>query len=236
MLFIYIHMTNQFKNYNSIAKLSKYSDSFFIAFLTLIDLFMFALVEKFLKEFWVIRETSEKSFKMFMGMVDDNQNEVILVDQSMNLLFINKKFEAEMGRLIQNSFPTQLKEFVHENSLDTFKTQISDVIKNQEPCSTTVYFLKKHRDGTGNIGDKDANVTLLSSGKLPRVNLIYYNKLVEYTAYPWSKSFQYFTNFLTYVSCINLVLYSSINMLNLSSSYQDPNLGHLIYGSTNSTF
>lgn len=118
-----------------------------------------------MKEFWIIRETAEKSFRMFHSIIDDFHNEVLILDESLNIIYSNHKFEEAMKRLIKDSFPNHLKDFIHENSYDIFKEELADCIKNKKSLNSTVYLLKKKEELKDKIGNKDANVTLLSSGK-----------------------------------------------------------------------
>jgi shikimate kinase len=131
------------KQLDNCLKLSEYSDILAILVMISIDLFVFLHIEKVLKEFWVIRETSQKSFKTFYSIFDNNHRGKFIVDDSMTLLYLNKNFEETMKRLIGRSFPTQLKEFIHENSYDTFKENIIESRKQWKFQCTTVFLLKK---------------------------------------------------------------------------------------------
>lgn len=66
------------------------SFSIALTYIILIHTFVFAVVEKLMKEHWVIRETAEKSFRTFLSMVDDNPREIFVVDSNFHLLYINK--------------------------------------------------------------------------------------------------------------------------------------------------
>lgn len=104
---------------------------------------MFSIFEKLLKEFWVIRETSEKSFRIMLSLAHDNHNEILVVDESLNVIFSNARFENIMKKLIDNTNPRHIKEFVHENSLESYKEKLLTVIKTQTPCNSTVHLWNK---------------------------------------------------------------------------------------------
>ena len=114
-----------------------------------ISTFIFAVLEKLLKEFWVIRETSEKSFRAFLSVMRDCQEAKVIIDESLNIKFYNKKFEEIMKNLINNSHPNSMKESVHENSIDKFKQSIHICIKKQENSCSTVIFLNKNKETQG---------------------------------------------------------------------------------------
>ena len=164
LLFMTVHMYTPVKDLQSVAKLTKYTDSLCIALFTLLDLVVFALLEKVMKEFWVIRETTEKSFRMFHSMIDENNKEIFIIDEGMNLIYMNQHFESTVKRLIKDEFPTQLKDFIHENSYDSFRDQLLESIKDRKEWASTVYLLKKKESIKESTGNKDANATLLSSG------------------------------------------------------------------------
>ena len=97
---------------------------------------VYSVLEKFLKEFWVIRETSEKSFRTFHTMLNENQSETIVLsprnkssnkskDDGFDVIFSNNAFEKTMKRLINKEFPSSLKEFVHENSIENTKQKVN---------------------------------------------------------------------------------------------------------------
>lgn len=66
------------------------SFSIALTYVILLHTFIFAVIEKLMKEHWVIRETAEKSFRTFLSMVDDNPREIFVVDNNYNILYINK--------------------------------------------------------------------------------------------------------------------------------------------------
>ena len=111
--------------------------------------FVFAVIEKLLKEYWVIRETSEKSFRVFLSIMRDWQEAKVIIDESLNIKFQNRKFEEIMKKLINNSFPNSMKETIHENSFDKFKETIHLCIKKQEPTNSTVILSYKSKNTQG---------------------------------------------------------------------------------------
>ena len=55
----------------------------------LVELVIFATIEKLLKEFWVIRETDQKSFRTFMSIFNDSHYETLILSESLNVEFYN---------------------------------------------------------------------------------------------------------------------------------------------------
>jgi transcriptional regulator with PAS, ATPase and Fis domain len=80
----------------------------------LIDLTLYATLEKHSKESWVIRETTEKSFKTFLNMVDENPKEVFIIDKSGALQFINKRAQDLLLKSTKNI--TSFFDIVHKRN------------------------------------------------------------------------------------------------------------------------
>jgi len=85
------HKLNSHSAYEAIG----FSKSYLVFILTLmyvllIQAFMFAVVEKAMKEYWVIRETNEKSFKTMFNIFENTPRETIIVDANMKLMYVNK--------------------------------------------------------------------------------------------------------------------------------------------------
>ena len=143
LVVIWILNNNNLKIEETAMKLTKLTDIWIILILWIFEIILFSLIEKFLKEFWVIRETSEKSFRTFLSLIDDNYNEIFIIDRGRNLLYANKAFEDTMLLLIGERYPTSINEFVHENSFDTFQNKIDNCIKEQKKFSTNIFLIKK---------------------------------------------------------------------------------------------
>jgi hypothetical protein len=70
-----------------------------LLYIILMQTFMFSVIEKLMKEHWVIRETAEKSFRTYFNIFDDLQTEVIFVDSNLKLLWANKRFQNTIFKL-----------------------------------------------------------------------------------------------------------------------------------------
>lgn len=97
----------------------------------LIDLNLYATLEKHSKESWVIRETTEKSFKTFLNMVDENPKEVFIIDKSGALQFINKRAQDLLLKSTKNI--TSFFDIVHKRNQEKFILQVHNVIKTSHP-------------------------------------------------------------------------------------------------------
>ena len=91
----------------------------------------------------MIRETSEKSFRTFLSLIEDNYNEIFIIDKNKAILYANKAFEDSMAQLIGDRNPTYLKEFVHENSIDALENQVGICIKEQKKFITNIFLIKR---------------------------------------------------------------------------------------------
>ena len=135
----------------------------------ILEIIIFATFEKLLKEYWVIRNTNEKSFRTFMNMVTNHSDSIFIVNESLGLVYINNKFEEVMRNLIRSKYPSQLNEFIHENSYETFASKITEVIKTQESITETVNIIKNK------IVEEDAGVTQDSNATTMSFGMLFYN-------------------------------------------------------------
>jgi hypothetical protein len=55
---------------------------------------VFATGEKALKEFWVMKETSSKSFRTFLNVMNDSDTIKVVCDEKLNVIFYNEKFKT----------------------------------------------------------------------------------------------------------------------------------------------
>lgn len=139
----------------SILNLSDISQSAMIFATWLINTFIFATCEKLIKEYWVIRDTYEKSFKTFMTIVDDSASPIFILNDSWELMYANKSFGDSMLDLIKQRYPDQLSDFVHTDNFEAFKTKIQTVISDQTVLNETVNLRKikiYDKDSPNNTG------------------------------------------------------------------------------------
>lgn len=165
-LFLVIHYWNQGEKFNSIARLSTFGDSISILVNIVFSLFIFSLFEKLFKEFWVIRETNEKSFTTFHSFYEENSKETIIVNSDLKSLMMNSKCTDTLQRLIKKS-PTSLRDFIHEDSFETFREEVLKWIKEKKTSTCTVYLTKIKGSNLDPNSPKYKSPPLLAIGKLP---------------------------------------------------------------------
>jgi len=130
----------------------------------MLSLFIFSLFEKLFKEFWVIRVTNEKSLTTFHSFFKLFSKEIIIVDSDLRPAIMNSKFEDTMKRLIKK-LPTSLKNFIHENSYETFREEALKCIQENKNSTITVY-LKKTRDENIDLtSSQNSGFPLFHTGK-----------------------------------------------------------------------
>jgi hypothetical protein len=117
---------------------------------TFVSIWAFVVLEKVLKEFWVIRETSERTYFSLFNMVNNYTDEVVVVDELLKIKFSNDYFERSMDKFLSCKFPGHMKELVHEDSLERLKTEILQCIKRQKISKTFVHLTNKAKDIKGN--------------------------------------------------------------------------------------
>ena len=146
-LFVLISMhNNNMKMEESAMKPTKPSDFLMILVLCIFEIILFWIIEKFLKEFWVIRETSEKSFRTVLSLIEDNHNEIFIIDKNKSILYANKAFEDSMVKLINDRHPNHLNDFVHENSFESLENKIGVWLKEQKRFTTNIFLIKKSQN------------------------------------------------------------------------------------------
>lgn len=111
---------------------------FTLVYILVLQTFSCAVIEKLMKENWVIRETAEKSFRTFFTMIENSPRETFVVDNQMNLLYINKKFDRTVLNICQKRNPRHMKDFIGEDHLLTFKEKILSSIKSNKECSKVI--------------------------------------------------------------------------------------------------
>jgi hypothetical protein len=95
-----------------------------------------------MREFWVIRETNEKSFRTLLNIVNNGHEEVFIINERLQLQYYNNQFRKRLIGLI-GSVPHSAKEFVHTDSFESFKEKVIGSIKSQNPASITVQLIYK---------------------------------------------------------------------------------------------
>ena len=112
------------------------------------DAFIFATVEKLMKENWVLRDTFDKSFKQLLSMIDDHPEEIFVLDQSMNIIFFNKKFLNCLAKSNQqdNKIPKNCKELFHVDERDEYWGKVIEAIKDQKLIESSISFNKAAND------------------------------------------------------------------------------------------
>lgn len=104
----------------------------------LVELVIFATIEKLLKEFWVIRETDQKSFRTFMSIFNDSHYETLILSESLNVEFYNWAFENLMAEIFPKINYKNAQTFINPDYYESFKERIVNCIKTQKPSSFTV--------------------------------------------------------------------------------------------------
>ena len=96
-----------------------------------LDLYVYALIEQFLKQNWVLKYTFEKSFRSAMAMFDSLPFEALLVDASGTVAFSNELF-LDMSGNIESKSLHRLKEFIHEDDVKKLSLTIYKAIEEQK--------------------------------------------------------------------------------------------------------
>ena len=172
ILFLWKYQVVGNNKVNGILKLASLSDSISLMIFIAIDIMIFVQFEKLFKESWVIRETTQKSFKTFYSVYDKNHREQFIIDESLQLLFMNTKFEETMKKLIDSKYPSHLKEFVHENSYEGFKDQLILSIKQKKYSSSSVCFLRLKERSSELPKSEPKKSGSMNAGKIIRTNII----------------------------------------------------------------
>lgn len=108
--------------------------SHYVTFATqlVFDVCIFATIEKFMKENWVIRDSMEKSFKQLLTMIDDQPTGVAVLDQTMNIKFFNRSFGESIHEMQKDKMPLNGKDLIHSDDREMFKNKVNQSIKNQK--------------------------------------------------------------------------------------------------------
>ena len=106
------------------------------------DLFIFATLEKHMKESWVLKTSFEKSFRTMLQIFESSPFEGILVDTYGNIMFSNHQFLKTSGNEQSSKMLHKIKDFVHKDDIEALeeaikKTASSESIENLE---TNIHF------------------------------------------------------------------------------------------------
>lgn len=110
------------------------------------DLSAFAIIEKLMKENFVLRDSTEKSFKQLLGMVDDHPDELVVVDQFFSIQFFNKKFFERIRARADGKVPRSCEDLIHADDKDEFTKKILEAIKDQKTIETSVNLNRESSD------------------------------------------------------------------------------------------
>lgn len=118
------------------------------AIILVVDLFIFATGEKFMKENWVLRDTYDKSFKQLLTMIDDHPEEIFVIDQALNMIFFNKKFMNCLAKnnLQDNKIPKNCKDLFHIDERDEYCAKVIEAIREQKQIESSISFNKTATD------------------------------------------------------------------------------------------
>jgi PAS domain-containing protein len=124
--------------YDSTSTFGSFSSFPIYLVILIIDLYLFAVIEKFMKENWVIRDSSDKSFKQLLAMIDDHPQELFVMDQNMNIQFFNKKFEESVDALQKDKFPKSAKDLIHNDENESYTASVMNVIQDQQQIKKSI--------------------------------------------------------------------------------------------------
>ena len=111
-------------------------------FILAIDVSIFVVLEKMMKENWVIRDSTDKSFKQLLNMIDEHPSEIFVVDQNMKIKFFNDKFWQSAKLLQADKIPFNSKDLIHSDDREAYLSRVSRVIAKQRATTTTINFEK----------------------------------------------------------------------------------------------
>ena len=144
----FTHLNSEMVGFEKAIAFNSFSCFFKFIFIVVIDLFIFATGEKFMKENWVLRDTYDKSFKQLLTMIDDHPEEIFVIDQSLNMIFFNKKFLncLTKNNLPDNKIPKNCKDLFHIDEREEYCGKVIEAIKEQKQIESSISFNKAATD------------------------------------------------------------------------------------------
>lgn len=94
-----------------------------------IDSFVFANIEKLMKQNWVLRHTYEKSYRNLLNMFDLTMTNKVLVNTQGTIVFSNQRFIDLMDCGTLDKLPNKLKDFIHKDDYQKVISSVQRVIE-----------------------------------------------------------------------------------------------------------
>lgn len=130
------------------------------------NILLFCSLERLLKEAWVLRETSEKSFKTFFQMLDEHQQEIFVISSHGKIEYFNHKAEKTLISSLGGQIPDHISKFISDHSQSKFNDQLKHMFKeNSPPLREEITMIKQV--GNQNEEVKSDQDKLLAHSKLP---------------------------------------------------------------------
>ena len=123
--------------------ISSYSDVCYLIALMIIEIVIFASLERHLKENWVIKTSNEKSFRAVMSLVDWASEKAVVVDSKGVIIFSNTSLIECTNDTDEHRMSMKISSFIHKNNRDAFLKAINSTVSLNMSTSISIQFLKK---------------------------------------------------------------------------------------------
>jgi hypothetical protein len=124
------------KDIESVLVLSERFSILKLIILIIFDIIIFASIEKFIKENWVIKATFDRSFKTMLYLIDSSQEKMIICNDKGIIIFSNSTFINTIPCLEKDDI--KITSHVEEASKDALSKAIHIVVKRMKATSIVV--------------------------------------------------------------------------------------------------
>jgi hypothetical protein len=91
-VYLYAYIKVDLKIIESVLVLDGFLSILKLTTLLLFEVIIFAAIEKFVKENWVLKTTFDRSFKTMLYVIDSSQEKMIICNQKGTIIFSNSAF------------------------------------------------------------------------------------------------------------------------------------------------
>jgi hypothetical protein len=135
-VYLYTFIEVDLKDIESVLVLDGFLSIFKLTILLLFDVIIFAAIEKFVKENWVLKTTFDRSFKTMLYVIDSSQEKMIICNQKGSIIFSNSAFINNIPWLERDDI--KITSHVDDKCKDALYKAINSVIKSAKTTSIVV--------------------------------------------------------------------------------------------------